>query len=459
MFDYKNIRQLQDAMSNGKLTSRELCLHYLNRIGEIDQCENGLNAVAEINPDALIIADKLDKERENGSIRGILHGVPVLLKDNINTADKMHTTAGSLALKDNFSPYDADIVLNLRKSGAVILGKTNLTEFANFMTQGMRGGYSSLGGQVLCPYDRKADPSGSSAGSAVAVSAGLCPITIGTETSGSIICPSWTNGIVGLKPTKELIPGHGIIPISSTLDTAGPMANCVEDVCALLGALSNEGDKYLKGLRSSSLDGKRIGLNKMHLDGISSEKADSFNNIIEILSKNGAELVDIPDMNHNKQIGNIMRYEFKNNLNYYLSTLRPGFHIKTLNDIIEFNKANKHKTLKYGQTLLLNIKYFSGGRHIEAAYLNALNAREKETQRLRLLYLENNLDVILHANIYNNLAAFTGCPSITIPTGLDSKGMPMGMQMTAWKFNDRTLLETAYALEKALDLNISPSEI
>ena len=279
MLEYKNIRQLQDSMTNGELTSRKLCLHYLKRIGDIDRCKNGLNSVAEINPSTLDIADKLDYERENGHIRSPLHGIPIMIKDNINTADSMHTTGGSLALKDNFAPYDAGIVENLRKAGAVILGKTNLTEFANYMAKGMRGGYSSLGGQVLCPYDRDADPSGSSAGSAVAVAARLCSVTVGTETSGSIISPSRTNGIVGLKPTKELIPGEGIIPISNTLDTAGPMGNSVEDVSVLLGGLTGEGDKYIKGLRSSSLKGKRIGLNRIYIKDISLENADSFNKL------------------------------------------------------------------------------------------------------------------------------------------------------------------------------------
>jgi amidase len=398
----------------------------------------------------------MDKERSLGKIRGPMHGIPVMLKANINTDDKMHTTAGSMALKDNYAPYDAKIVKNLRASGVVILGKTNLTEFANFMTKNMRNGYSSLGGEVLCPYDRNADPCGSSTGSAVSVAVGLCPAAIGTETSGSIICPSWTNGIVGIKPTRELIPGEGIIPISGTLDTAGPMARSVADAAALLGAMTGKGDSFSKGLGSATLKGKRIGLNKFNLGDIGTDKAAVYEKITGIMEASGAELVELPGMDHNVNLKYFLYYEFKNNMNHYLSTLNSGFGIKTMDDIIDFNKANKKKALKYDQFYLLQAKYFSSGRCMEADYLKALKAREDQIKELESLFRENDLDSILHANIYNNLAAFTGCPSITIPTGLDSKGMPMGMQMISWKFNDRTLIETAYALEKALDIQLVP---
>ncbi|MCL2593644.1 MAG: amidase family protein, partial [Defluviitaleaceae bacterium] len=279
------IEKMQIAALAKEISYKELALMYLKRIADVDSCEGGLNSVLEINPDALEIARIRDEERAKGISRGPLHGIPIMLKDNINTLDKMRTTAGSIALVDNFAPYDADIVVNLRKAGAVILGKVNMTEFANFMSRGMSNGYSSLGGQVLNPYNREADALGSSTGSAVAVAANLCAVSVGTETSGSIISPSMASGIVGIKPTAGLLSGCGIIPISNTLDTAGPMARTVKDAAILLSALHGDAD-YTSVLDSTSLKGLRIGIY-----GEMNEENTEFNKVLEhsldILAREG----------------------------------------------------------------------------------------------------------------------------------------------------------------------------
>lgn len=240
-YPYAGIDQLQEAFKAGKLTVKELVLLYLNRIAKFDCGDNGLKAVLEINPDALFLAEALDRKLARGEQTGALFGIPVLIKDNINTSDRMHTRAGSFALKDNYAPADAAIVKKLREADAVLLGKANMTEFANFMTDGeMPDGYSACGGQVINPYVREKTPGGSSSGSAVAVAAGFCTAAIGTETCGSIVSPSGQNGIVGIKPTLGLVGRSGIIPISSTLDTAGPMARTVRDAAIVLDVISGE---------------------------------------------------------------------------------------------------------------------------------------------------------------------------------------------------------------------------
>lgn len=457
MLLYKStINQMRKAMDRGETTSREIILTYLKRIAEIDSCKGGLNSVVELNPDALSISESLDMERNQGKVRSNLHGIPVMLKDNINTADKMHTTAGSIALKNNFAPYDASLVENLRNAGAVILAKTNLTEFANYMAKDMPNGYSSRGGQVLSPYDAKSDPSGSSTGSAVAVSAGLTAVSIGTETDGSILSPSRTNGIVGMKPTKGLIPTKGIIPISNTLDTAGPMANCVEDAAILLEAMTGKKQEYLKGIRSFSFIGTRVGLNTAYIKYISKDRLSTLNNILRVLKNAGAIIVEDIDMRFNKELGNIMTYEFKHCLNHYLSTLNSGFPIKTLDDIIEYNKINNTKALKYGQDKLINAKYKTSERMLEPAYLKAIIERQKTIDMIDRIMDLHNVDIIIDANIYHSLSAYAGFPSMTIPTGLGSDGIPTGTLLMTRRYDESTLIKFAYALEQAMNVNVFP---
>ncbi len=448
------IDQLQKAIENGEITSKELVIAYMKKIAAIDSCEGGLNSVVEINPDAIFIAEELDKERADGKVRGSMHGIPVMLKDNINTGDKMHTTAGSLALKDNYAPCDAGVVANLRKSGAIILAKTNLTEFANFMTNGIPNGYSSRGGQVLCSLNRTKDPSGSSTGSAVAVSAKLTSVGIGTETSGSILSPSLTNGIVGMKPTKGLIPSDGIIPISYTLDTSGPMGRCVKDVAILLGAMTGYKYEYAKRLRSTSLEGLKIGVNRAHMNIMEEEDIVSSEKLLVVLKKAGAILVEDINMPFHKELKDILENEFKNNMNHYLSTLNPSFKIKTLEDIIEYNKRNKEKALKYGQKHLLQANYFTSGRMVEPEYLEAMAVREKTIQELDDVMDTHKLDIMLHFAIFNNLAPFAGFPSITIPTELKEDGMPTGTHLMARRNDETTLLKVAYAIENVLGFKL-----
>ncbi len=300
-----SINYLQDAMSKGEVTSRELVLLYLERIAKYDKSGPKLNSVLEINPDALFIADAMDHERETTGVRGPLHGIPVLLKDNINTHDKMHTSAGSVALADLYAPYDAFLVMKLRDAGAVILGKANMTEFANYMADGMPNGYSSRGGQVLNPYNAEKDPSGSSTGSAVAVSANLCTVAVGTETCGSIIGPAYMSGIVGIKPTVGLISRYGIIPISNSQDTAGPLARTVEDAAILLGELAgmDQNDPatwasrgraysdYTQFLDKNGLKGARIGICLNGFDRASSGEQKVISSAIDVMEKSKAVLV------------------------------------------------------------------------------------------------------------------------------------------------------------------------
>lgn len=269
------LRQIQAAFESGEMTSFDLTACYLERIADIDKSGPKLNAVLEVNPEALFIAEAMDRERQNQGTRSVLHGVPILVKDCINTKDKMHTSSGSLALTDHYASYDATVVARLREAGAVMLGKTNMTEFANYMTKQMKNGYNSRGGQVLCPYNPEGNAWGSSTGSAVAVSANLCAVAVGTETNGSIIWPAHNNGVVGIKPTLGLISRYGMIPISTAQDTAGPIARTVEDAAVLLGFLvgfdkhdvstwSREGQAhqdYTQFLDIDGLQGLKVGIN------------------------------------------------------------------------------------------------------------------------------------------------------------------------------------------------------
>ena len=330
MFDYidKNITQINEAFTSGSLTSHDFVLSLLQRISEIDNGEVKYNSILEVNPNALNEALVLDEERKNGHIRSSIHGIPVILKDNINTKGAMHTTAGSITLKDNFATEDAFIVKTLKEKGAIILAKANLTEFANFMSYNMRNGYSSLGKEVLCPHNIDKDPSGSSAGSAVSVSLNLAPFSIGSETGGSIMSPSMQNGVVGLKPTIGHISRDGIIPISSTLDTAGPIAKNVTDIAYALTNLKAKDpndpvtlikdDSYKDYTEYLDIDGLkklRIGINRDNFDKLPQLRKDAFLNVLNILEESGAILIDNITLNQPEKIFHIMKYEFKRNIN------------------------------------------------------------------------------------------------------------------------------------------------
>jgi amidase len=439
------ITQLQDMLKNKTISVKELVQEYICRIKEIDAVDNGLNSVLEINPEALEIAESLDQK---GNIDNqLLFGVPILLKDNIDTADQMHTSAGSLSLANSQALEDATLVTALRSKGAVILGKTNMTEFANYTTQNMPNGYSSRGGQVKNPYNKEKDPSGSSTGSAVAVAANLCTASIGTDTCNSIVGPGVTNGIVGLRPTTKVISQKGIIPISFTLDTAGPFTRTVADAAIMYAGMT---DKAVIKDMSESLRGKIIGYNEWNLADMPKETVDKTEEVMKELEKAGAILkrIEIPKT---KNIKDVMKYEFKYAMDSYLRTLPESFPIRTLKDIIEFNKRQPEKAIKYGQTYLIDAEENTSGTMEESIYQEILKDREKNMIRIREQIKDFDLCIMLS---YNNIMHYTELPVITIPCGLFNDGMPFGLMMTAK--TDAELIGHAYAVERRIGQRVEP---
>ncbi len=470
MFDFieKNALEIKSALESGKITSHSLVLQYLKRITEIDQGEIKYNSVLEINPDALNIAKVLDKERASGKIRGIMHGIPVLLKDNINTFDKMHTTAGSLALKDNFAPYDAAIVTQLRKNGAIILGKANLTEFANFMSFNMRNGYSSLGKEVLCPYNIRTDPSGSSAGSAVSVALNLTPVSIGTETGGSIMSPSMKNGVVGLKPTIGLVSRTGIVPISSTLDTAGPIGKTVTDVAVLLSAIrsndsadpitlekTDEHIDYTSYLNVDSLSTSTIVIDRTNYNKLEGFRKQAFDNTVNIIKNSGAKIIEGLNIKQTQYIFYLMKYEFKRNINKYLATLGESSKMKTLKDIINFNRLNDKEALKYGQKLFEMCQYNASGKMNEREYYKGLEERDNAIKQIDGIFTSHKVDLIYFAD-YTSIGPHCGYPTMTIPIGLDEDNIPIGAYLLAPKYKEENLISLGYSLEQLTNKRTNP---
>lgn len=471
-----SLKGIITSLESGQVTSKELVMKYLERIADIDKSGVKLNAVIEINPDAVHLADVFDDERKTGEIRGVLHGVPILIKDNINTHDKMHTSAGSLALKDNFAPYDAFVVEFLRKSGAIILGKTNLSEFANFLTENMPNGYSSRGGQVLNPYGPgKFDVSGSSSGSCAAVAACLCAAALGTETSGSILDPSSRNSVVGIKPTLGLISRTGIIPLAHSLDTAGPIARSVEDAAILLGAMAGVDEKdqitltsrgkaysdYTQFLNRSALKGARIGVPRKHfLDDLTEEEMKLFEKGISDLINMGAVIIDPINNDSLPELYdlNVLIYEFKSDINAYLASLGNAAPVKTLKEIIHFNNEHRELALKYGQTILLEAENTSGTL-TEPEYIRSrLKAINLSTvEGIDKMINENHLDALLFPSSYGcYMAAMAGYPSITVPAGYTPDGQPMGITFTGMAYSEPALISLAFAYEQGTKKRIPP---
>jgi len=466
------ITALQDAMDKKQTTARELVLFYLSRIAQLDQCEGGLNAVLEINPDALFIADVLDKERESGRVRSLLHGIPIMLKDTINTADKMHTSAGSLALADNLAPYDAHVVARLRRAGAIILGKTNLTEFANFMGDNMPAGYSSRGGQVLSPFNRDCSPSGSSTGSAVAVAARLCVAALGTENLGSICYPAKQNGIVGMKPTMGLVSRYGNVPTTNTLDTIGPMAGSVTDVAIVLGIIAgrdeqdpatwtqmeSESTDYTQSLDRNGLRDARIGIVRAKWDALTGATHDAFNKLLATLENAGATIVDVEDASEiisESDIDPVFFFEAKSCINAYLSTLRPDLTCTSVQEIIDFNQRHASQALRYGQPVLLHIQNETSGSLTEPEYIESVAKREQAIHELDELFDAHEVDVLLFTQP-EIVAPITGFPSMTIPIGSQENRIPIGAYWIAKRFNEPTLLRIAFAAESSLEVKCVP---
>jgi amidase len=479
------IADLQKKMQSGSHTSRAITELYLKRIDAIDKGGPKLNSIIELNKSALDMADAMDKERKAGKIRGPLHGIPVLIKDNIDTGDNMHTTAGSLALADHFAKQDAFIAHKLRAAGAVILGKTNLSEWANFRSSRSTSGWSSRGLQTKNPYVLDRNPSGSSAGTGSAIAANLCAIGIGTETDGSIVSPSSVNGLVGIKPTVGLLSRTGIIPISKTQDTAGPMARTVRDAAILLGALAGTDPKdsytlkskiekdYTKFLDAGGLKGKRIGIEK--LDKPNAGMQQLLQEAIAVLKKQGAEVVEVELGKQLKKIGNaeytVLLYEFKDGLNQYLSTANAK--VKTLEDVIAFNKAYENKAMPFFKQETLELAQSKGDLNSKE-YLDAL---KKSTVISRAaidkMLKDNKLDAIAgptngfavcidlingdydNGFSFSSPAAMSGYPHITVPMG-SWHDLPMGLSFFGTAWSEGELIKMAYAYEQASKKRIAP---
>ncbi|GAB2568964.1 amidase [Dyella jejuensis] len=481
---WQRIAQLEQRMDAGKLSSKRLVAEDIARIKQLDQAGPTLRSVLEVNPDALNIAAQLDAKRT--SSHGPLYGIPVLLKDNIDTGDRMLTTAGSLALADAPAPDDAALVTRLRQSGAVILGKANLSEWADFRSSHASSGWTGRGGQTRNPYALDRNPCGSSSGSAVAVAAGLVPVAVGTETDGSIICPASMNGIVGIKPTLGLVSRTGIIPISHNQDTAGPMARDVADAATLLTAMAGsdphdpataEADKhatdYTRFLDPHGLRGKRIGVVRQ-LAGNEPNADRVLDEAIAAMKAQGAIIVDPVTLPHLADLGDaemtVMLYDFKHDINAYLAA-RAGLHVKTLADLIAFNQREAAREMPwFGQDLfeqaqskgpltdkayqdaLAKAKEFSGPQGIDAAlqanHLDALLAPSWGPAYLTDLVLG---DHVVSGNPTiggaSQPAAVAGYPSITVPAGWAHQ-LPVGIVFFGTKWSEPTLISIAYGFEQ-----------
>jgi amidase len=462
------IASLQEGLRTGRYSTRSLCEGYLTRIEAIDRAGPTLKAVLETNPDALAIADRLDGERKARRVRGPLHGIPVLIKDNIATADRMMTTAGSLALVGVTPPRDSIVAERLRAAGAVILGKTNLSEWANFRGNQSSSGWSGRGGQTKNPYVLDRNPCGSSSGTGAAIAANLAAVGVGTETDGSIVCPSSACSLVGVKPTLGLIGGAGIIPIAHSQDTAGPMCRTARDAAILLGALA--GKDYSASLDPNGLKGARIGVARKQCFGYSPEADALVEAAIEVLRRQGAIIVDPADIPHMGEYDDseftVLLYEFKTDLNAYLAEWAPRGPIRTLADLIAFNEANKAKELTYfGQEILMQAQ--EKGPLTDQAYIDALekDRRLSRTEGLDVVFAQHTLDAIIaptgspawptdlvngdhFLGASSTPAAVSGYPSVSVPVGY-SFGLPVGMSFIGRAMSESTLLKLAYAYEQA----------
>ncbi len=481
------IPQLQARMKSGQLTARRLAEMYLERIKHID---TKTHAVIEINPDALAIADSLDKERKRGKVRSALHGIPILIKDNIDTADRMLTTAGSLALVDAPVPKaDAFVVQQLRKAGVVILGKTNLSEWANFRSTRSISGWSGRGLQTNNPYFLDQNPCGSSSGSGVAVSANLAAAAVGTETNGSIICPAVTNGVVGIKPTLGLISRSGIIPIAHTQDTAGPMARTVTDAAVLLGAMvgrdkfdettadadKNAAKDYTKFLDANGLKGARLGLVTFPPQRNPEAWKAFYEPFFEKLRAAGATLVEVkfPDFGPTASADRlaVLEFEFKAGLNKYLAA--RGGRYTSLEQLIKFNEENKEKELpKFGQEIFISSQ--ARGGLTDKAYVDALARIKKQTREdgIDALLAKERLDGLVGptSGAAWSIAAVAGYPSITVPIGIrevpastnaSGAAVPASAQLAGMlffgrPFSEAQLIKYAYAFEQRTKGRVIP---
>lgn len=487
--DEITIGELTSGLARGTWSARQLTEAYLSHIQEIDQRGPSLRAVIELNPEALETADRLDQLRKNGKSVGVLHGIPILIKDNIEVAGQMSTTAGSVALDGWQSPTDAFVAAGLRAAGAVILGKTNLSEWANFRSSHSVSGWSGRGGQTKNPYSLDRNPSGSSSGSAVAVAANLCAVAIGTETDGSVVSPASINGIVGIKPTVGLVSRSGIIPISHSQDTAGPMARTVRDAAILLGVMAGADSAdpatthaqvrsdYTKFLDPGGLRSARLGIARKFVAN-NSDLNHFLDNCVDVLRKNGAEVVDPADLPSHGKWGDpefeVLLYEFKTDLNAYLAKLPSDARVHSLANLIEFNETNHTRELAlFGQETFVQAE--AKGPLTEAKYQEARKTclRLSRQEGIDAILAEHKLDAIVALTSgpacltdpingdqdtggCSTPAAVAGYPHITVPAGL-FRGLPIGLSFFGAAWTEPVLIRLAYAFEQAIHGRQKPS--
>jgi amidase len=481
--DELTVQQLQDAMTSGRYTSRRLVDLYTARINALDRQGPELRSIIELNPDAASIADSLDAERRSGRVRGPLHGIPVLIKDNIDTGDRMMTTAGSLALAGSAAPRDSFVAARLRAAGAVILGKTNLSEWANFRSTKSTSGWSARGGQVKNPYALDRNPCGSSSGTGSAIAANLAAIGVGTETDGSIVCPSGTNGLVGIKPTVGLVSRTGIVPISHTQDTAGPMTRTVADAALLLGALTgvDAADKatlasrgkssadYSTALKADGLKGARIGVARKRYFGYSPATDKAIDAAIAVIKAQGATVIDPADIPTAARLDDcefeVLLYEFKADLNAYLTSRGTTAAVHSLADVVAFNTKEQKEMPYFGQEIMLMA--LKKGPLTAAAYQKSLATCRARARTLGIdaVMTRLRLDAIVaptgspawttdlingdhFLGASSTPAAVAGYPSITVPAGFIS-GLPVGLSFIGRAWSEAKLIQYAYAFEQA----------
>jgi len=484
------VSELQRGLESGRFTARSITDAYLSRIDAIDKRGPAINAIIEINPDAIAVAEELDRERKAGRSRGPLHGIPVVIKDNIDTADRMHTTAGSLALEQSIAARDAFVVKRLRDAGAVIVAKTNLSEWANFRSTHSSSGWSGRGGQTRNPYVLDRNPCGSSAGTGTAVSANLAAIGVGTETDGSIVCPSSASGLVGIKPTLGFISRTGIIPIAHSQDTAGPMARTVTDAAILLGALTGIDSldsvtaksrqkthpDYTKFLEPGGLKGARLGVARKYF-GFNDRVDELMNDAIAVMKKEGATIVDPADMEttgkYDESEFEVLLFEFKAGINKYLAGLSSHVRTRTLADLIEFNEENRDREMPYfGQEIFLKAE--KKGPLTSPDYRKALakNHRLSRSQGIDATLAKYKVDAMVaptggpvwptdlingdhYSGGYSTASAVSGYPHITVPAGF-VLGLPVGISFFAGAWSEPKLIQLAYAFEQATTVRRAP---
>ncbi|MDT8370281.1 MAG: amidase, partial [Longimicrobiales bacterium] len=488
--DGVGITELQEGMASGRWTARRLTQLYLDRIEAIDRDGPTLRSIIETNPDALTIADTLDRKRASGQLRGPMHGIPVIVKDNVATADRMTTTAGALALTGAGSPEDSWVAAKLREAGAIILGKANLSEWANFRSTRSSSGWSGRGGQCRNPYALDRNPCGSSAGSGASVSASLCAVAVGTETNGSIVCPSSANGVVGIKPTVGLWSRTRIIPISATQDTAGPMGRTVRDAATLLGACvgvdptdartaESEGrfhTDYTQFLDRDGLRGARIGVARQNF-GFDPDVDRLMEDAITAMRNAGAEIIDPANVETARRIGGpsyqVLLYEFKHGVNAYLRALGEMAPVKSLEEVISYNLANERNAMPYfGQEILIAAQE-KGGLDSQEYVESRRNAlRMARAEGIDAVMDQHSLDAIISptggpawtTDLVNGdhftggssgPAAIAGYPNISVPAGYVF-GLPVGISFFGRAWSEPTLLRIAYAFERATMHRVPP---